>query len=199
MVQNGVVKIAILHLLKKKLCNIEVSVRKDTFFSHSHLKLKDACRFIAMYLLVNFPKSATLQDEFQFATNTVTDWVSFIREVFVHWAWNNTSKIIGGPGKIVEIDEAKFGKRKYERGRIIEGQWVFGGIERGTNKMFMIAVKDRKRDTLIKVIKEKIAPQSMIMSDCWRAYDAIQHCTVNHSKNFVDPGTGAHTQNIERK
>ena len=35
---------------------------------------------------------------------------------------------IRGIGKVVEIDESKFGKRKYSRGRPVEGQWVFGGI-----------------------------------------------------------------------
>ena len=38
---------------------------------------------------------------------------------------------IGGPGKIVQIDESKFGKRKCHRGHRVEGQWVFGGIEEG--------------------------------------------------------------------
>ena len=29
---------------------------------------------------------------------------------------------------VVEIDERKFGKSKYNRGQLVEGQWVSGGI-----------------------------------------------------------------------
>ena len=39
---------------------------------------------------------------------------------------------IGGLGKTVEIDESKFGaKRKYKRGRVSEGPWVFVVVELG--------------------------------------------------------------------
>ena len=43
---------------------------------------------------------------------------------------------IGGPGEVVEIDESKFGKRKYNKGRRVEGVWVFGGIDRRTRECF---------------------------------------------------------------
>ena len=34
----------------------------------------------------------------------------------------------------VESDKSKFGKTKFNRGRYIEGQWVFGGICRQRDK-----------------------------------------------------------------
>ncbi|KAJ8930186.1 hypothetical protein NQ314_017050 [Rhamnusium bicolor] len=87
-----------------------------------------------------------------------------------------TFRLIGGEGKIVEIDETKIGKRKYNKGRYLEGQWVFGGIERGSRKFFLMTVGVHT------TLGEK----------------QYKHLTVNHSVNFVDPDTGTHTQNIER-
>ena len=50
---------------------------------------------------------------------------------------------LGGPGKAVEIDESKFGKRKFYRGHHVEGCRVFGGIERESGKVFMEIVEQR--------------------------------------------------------
>ena len=47
---------------------------------------------------------------------------------------NHHAGQIGVPGMTVEIDESKFGKTKFNRGRYIEGQWVFGGICRQRDK-----------------------------------------------------------------
>jgi hypothetical protein len=41
--------------------------------------------------------------------------------------------MLGGEGHVVEVDEAKFGRRKYHRGKRVDGIWVFGMVERGSN------------------------------------------------------------------
>ena len=104
----------------------------------------------------------------------------------------------------MEIDESTFGRRKYNVGRVIEGQWVFGAICRETRECFMVPVEERNKDTLLTIIKERIQPGTTIISDCWRAYECLedegyQHLKVNHSVNFVDPVSKAHTNTIERR
>ena len=91
----------------------------------------------------------------------------------------------------VETDKFKFGKTKFNRGRYIEGQWVFGGI-----------CRQRDKDTLLPIIRAHILPGTCVMSDIWKAYDCLKdegftHLTVNDSLNIVDLDTGAHTQRIE--
>ena len=108
----------------------------------------------------------------------------------------------GGEGEIIEIDESKFGKRKYNRGHHIDGQWVFGGVERSSGNSFLIPVEHRDEATLLPIIQNYIKPGSTIISDCWRAYSNLdkykyKHLTVNHSKGFKDPVTGACTNHIE--
>lgn len=132
---------------------------------------------------------------------TATDWASFCREVVFDIQVVKKAQV-GGPGRIVEIDESKFGKRKYNRGHRVEGQWVFGGLERQTGICFMVPVEKRDSATLLPIIKEWILPGTTIMSDCWKSYNCLQeegyqHLTVNHSITFVDPESGACTNRIE--
>jgi hypothetical protein len=61
------------------------------------------------------------------------------------------SQKIGCPNKTVDIDDSKFGRRKYTRGHAVKVQWVFGGVERESGRTFLLPVPDRKADTLIAV------------------------------------------------
>ena len=103
----------------------------------------------------------------------------------------------------VEIDESKFGKRKYNRGRVVDGHWVFGGIERGSGECFLVEVEKRDAATLLPLISQHVRPGSIVLSDEWSSYNQLTattgstHQTVNHSLYFVDPTTGAHTQSVE--
>ena len=63
------------------------------------------------------------------------------------------SEPLRGLGEVVEIDESKFGKRKYHRAKHVEGQWVFGGYQRSIARVFMVTVEDRSRETLLPIIK----------------------------------------------
>ena len=111
---------------------------------------------------------------------------------------------LGGRGKTVEIDESMFGhKRKYNRGRVSEGAWVFGMVERGSGRALTFRVSDRTRETLVtRLVQEFIQPGTVIISDKFSPYFNLNdigytHLMVNHSENFVDPYIGAHTNTIE--
>lgn len=190
------------HKIQIVSCSFYTTIRKDTWFENANISIERACAFIGYFVTLRPPRQNFLEKELEMNPNTVVDWSNFIREALLLWCVEN-SKQIGGPNCVVEIDEAKFGKRKYHRGRIIDGQWFFGGFERDSKELFVIPVPDRTSDTLLNAIKANVLPGTTIISDCWKAYNCLdeegfQHLTVNHSYNFVDPDTGAHTQNIER-
>ena len=83
---------------------------------------------------------------------------------------------------------------------------MFGGIERYSNKCFLVQVADQRATTLEAEICRYIEPDSHIMSDMWAAYANIDtigngvylHSFINHSQNFVHPiDREIHTQTIE--
>ena len=120
---------------------------------------------------------------------------------------------MGGPGKVVEIDESCFTKkRKHNRGSGGErpDRWVFGMIERrgadgvrGRARVWL--VPDRTRYSLIPLIRLNIHPETKIISDNYVVYHGLaemgyDHEMVNHSLEFVERGNpNVHTETIEGK
>jgi transposase-like protein len=111
---------------------------------------------------------------------------------------------IGGLGKVIQIDESVVSKRKYNRGRLSTQKWVFAAIDTVSKDFIIKYIDDRTRETLRNVIVDTINEESIIHSDCWSSYISIfstnnsfKHYTVNHSKNFVNPETGVHTNLVE--
>ena len=79
---------------------------------------------------------------------------------------------------------------------------MFGGVERGSGRTFLVPVPFRIADTLTALIREWIETCTTVISDWWGAYrdlysQGYTHRTVNHSFCFVDLHTVTHTNTIE--
>ena len=92
----------------------------------------------------------------------------------------------------VESDESYFGGvRKGQRGRGAAGKVpVFGCLER-KGKVYTQVISDVQEKTLIPIIRCKIIPDSIIYSDSFRSYNALdvsefKHLRINHSKKFAE-------------
>jgi hypothetical protein len=81
------------------------------------------------------------------------------------------SKLLGGL-EVVEIDETKYFKSKYNRERMLNRQydWVFGMLERGTNKVRLFNVADYTAAKILSIVADNMEVGNMIISYAWSAY-----------------------------
>lgn len=95
-------------------------------------------------------------------------------------------------GGEVEIDESYFGgHRKGNRGRGAAGKVPVFGLLKRKGKVYTKIVDDVARETLRKIIRSKIAPESTVYSDKFRSYDGLvldgfKHYRINHDKAFIN-------------
>ncbi len=101
-----------------------------------------------------------------------------------------------------EVDESYFGGvRKGKRGRGAAGKVpVFGILKRG-GKVYTKMIADASSKTLLRALKSKVLPDSIVYTDSFGSYDVLdvsgfKHRRVNHSKTFVSP-RGHHINGIE--
>lgn len=91
----------------------------------------------------------------------------------------------------VELDESYFGGvRKGKRGRGAGGKVVVFGLLKRGGSVYTKVVMDTKSSTLMPIIKGKVAPDSVVYTDSYRSYNALDvtdfhHHRVNHSKLFA--------------
>jgi transposase len=122
-----------------------------------------------------------------------------IREVIaLHLAWQ-AQELFGGE---IELDESYFGgTRKGKRGRGAAGKVVVFGILKRGGKVYTKVIDDTKSDTLMPIIRQKIKPDSIVYTDCYRRYNALDvsefhHHRINHSTHFAEQNTN-HINGIE--
>lgn len=180
-------------------CKKKKSIRYNSWFTGSRLPLDRILRVV--YFWVHKYDQQQAGFEAGVCAETMVDFYMYCRQV-CYETLESDQDMLGGPGCIIEIDEAKFGKRKFNRGARVEGVWVFGMIERGSKRCALVPVPDRTAATLTRMLLKFVRLGTTIYSDCWAAYVSLEslgyiHGTVNHSEHFKDPVTGIHTNNIE--
>ena len=182
-------------------CKKRYSVLYDSFFTRSKLPIHQILQIIYHWAMLD----GVAETAFEVGVScvTITNFFEALRDACEDWYDLHHSKNIGGQGTIVEVDETIMVKRKSNAGRMLPAVWVVGGICRQTNQCFAKMVPNRTATTLEDVIQEYVKPNTTIHTDMWSGYTNIAtkgyiHKTVNHSKNFVNPVDGTHTQKIER-
>lgn len=92
----------------------------------------------------------------------------------------------------VEVDESYFGGvRKGKRGRGAAGKVpVFGLLKRG-GRVYTVMIPNTRSTTLLPIMERMILPDSVVYSDAFKSYDALDvsdfhHVRINHSERFAD-------------
>ena len=97
------------------------------------------------------------------ASEAIVNWRNYVRDIFAEYFIRHPLRI-GGPGHTVEIDESAFVRRKANIvrrkanvGRLVNTQWVFGGIDVDTKHGFL-AVAQRDAATLLPILRTYVSP-----------------------------------------
>jgi hypothetical protein len=184
-----------------KNCRRQASFLTTSFFGQSRLPVNEVME-LGYYWLAQCSRESLLRITGH-SPNTVSDYMAHYRQL-VGESLDTDDTVVGGPGISVYVDESKFGRRKYNRGHRVEGVWVIGGVDSTPERnMFAETIETRDRDSIVAALTRHIAPESIVVTDCWRGYSGIdealsvRHMTVNHSAGFVNPENNACTNAIE--
>ena len=91
----------------------------------------------------------------------------------------------------VEADESYFGgRRKGKRGRGAAGKVPVFGLLKRHGKVFTVVIPDAKADTLLPIIRQQVKPDSLVYTDAFKSYNALdvsefKHQRINHGELFA--------------
>lgn len=150
------------------------------------LSRKQQSRLVEFFVLEVTARSAASVLGIQ--PNTAALYYRKLRQLIVEQLARVEHEVFDGA---VELDESYFGGvRKGKRGRGAAGKViVFGLLKRG-GKVYAKVVDNARTATLMPVIQRKVAPDSVVYTDSFRSYDALDvsqfhHVRINHSLEFA--------------
>ena len=155
--------------------------------SHCKILKKDQLRLLEFFVLQVTARSAA--DLVGIQANTAALFYNKIRQVIMAQLDLQAEEMLGGE---IELDESYFGgARKGKRGRGAAGKMIVFGILKRGDRVYTKVIADTKSRTLMPIIIRKIAPDSIVYTDCYRSYNALDvsgfhHHRINHSTHFAE-------------
>lgn len=152
---------------------------------HCKLSKKEQLRLIE-YFVAGTP-ARTTADLVGVHRNSAIRFFHKLRENIALKQQNRSEQFCGK----IELDKSYFGAiRKGKRGRGAARKVpVFGILKRG-GQVYTQVIDDTKSAILMPIIREKIKPESIVYTDCYRSYNALdvsefKHYRINHSELFA--------------
>lgn len=186
-------------LYKCAKCRKKFSIKTGTIFESSKISLKKW--FLAIYLLSTNKKGiSSIQLAEQLGVTQKTAWFMYhrIRNTYIQ-----KKSMLGGT---IEIDETYVGgknknkhnvkKIKGTQGRSTKTKTPVVGLAQRQGQYSIQKVEKVNKETITKIVEEKIQDGSIIIADEYRIYNGIAHGRVNHSKRQYVIGS-LHTNTIE--
>ncbi|XP_035206196.1 uncharacterized protein LOC118202738 isoform X2 [Stegodyphus dumicola] len=200
-------------LRNRNNCSGMINPIENTFFEGTKIPIREAL-VITVYFVLDHSFSYINQQlklwrEKQklpvIANETIVDFLSYCREVCEIFA-SHHSRMLGGKGKSILIDETFLTRRKYNRGRVTKNMTivVLGIYCREDKEGLFFKVKGKSKRHLWPYIKRHVHPETtFIYTDSAPQYKRIEnlfpaatHKTTNHKKGvFVDPDDKQNTIN----
>ena len=155
--------------------------------SHCKLLRKQQLKRLEYFILEVTARLAA--DLLEIQPNSAALFYRQLREIIAYYLEQEAHEIFDGA---VELDESYFGgARKGKHGRGATGKVaVFGILKRGGKVYTKVAI-NTKSETLMPLIARKTAPDSVVYTDRYRSYNALDvsdfyHERINHSKLFAN-------------
>lgn len=129
---------------RNKFCPLhskKISMWKNTIFYRSKLSPLVVLRLVEKW--INMLRSKHIAWELSISRRAVWSTLKRLTKILVP-LYYSSQELDGSEGEVWEIDESKFGKRKYNRGHPVDGVWVLGMAQRGGEKKVRLMQVDTR-------------------------------------------------------
>jgi hypothetical protein len=116
-------------------CNQSASIRQGSWFQDSKLTIQEIP--LITYDIVYCEPAHKIRSEYRFSDHSTADWGMFVRETMLLSTEGSSVKIVC-PNKTVEIDDSNFGRRKFQKGHPLKGQWGLAVWNENPAKHFLL-------------------------------------------------------------